>query len=498
MWEQIRSNRRKSSILVVSMALLLLGLGYVLAEYYAPGAGVLGLGAAFALWLVLTLVAYFQGDRILLAVSGAKKIEKDDHLELFNVVEEMTIASGLSKMPDIYIIEDTAMNAFATGRKPEKAAVAVTAGLLGRLNRDELQGVVGHEVAHIVNRDVMLMSMVGVMLGAIVMLSETFLRSLWFTGGRGARFRSRGSRKGGGQGQAVVAIIAIVLAILAPILAQLIYLAVSRKREYLADASSAVYTRYPDGLASALEQLGGAGTPVRRANRATAAMYIVNPFKKKKLSALTRTHPPTEERIRILRGLGGMATYQSYQEAWSQAAGEKAGDLPGSALSDTEHGGKAREADPRARKKSPREQAREVGDLLRDINHFIFLPCVCGLKLKIPPEYKHDTIQCPKCKRRLEVPVAQLAAAQTVAENLPGGSDGGSGRPGGGGVPLGTAKGAGAGAAAAGDGAPLKVQRTPGEWMTFKCSCGKSKTLSPGFSGSRLQCKNCGREIELV
>lgn len=490
MWEQIRSNRRKSAILVVSMALLLFGLGYVLAEYYAPGAGLVGLGFAFGLWLILTLVAYFQGDRILLAVSGAKKIEKDDHPELFNVVEEMTIASGLGKMPDVYIIEDTAMNAFAAGRKPEKAAVAVTAGLLGRLNRDELQGVIGHEVAHIVNRDVMLMSMVGVMLGAIVMLSETFLRSLWYTGGRGARFRSRGSKKGGGQ--AVVAIIAIVLAILAPILAQLIYLAVSRKREYLADSSSAVYTRYPEGLASALEQLGSANTPVRRANKATAAMYIVNPFSKKKLGALTRTHPPTEERIRILRSLGGMATYQSYQHAWSQVAGKQAGYLPQSALSDTEHGGQAREADPRARKKTPREQVREVGDILRDINGFIFLPCVCGLKLKIPPEFKRDSIQCPKCKRRLQVPVAQLAAAQAVAENLPGGASDRAGR----GVGMATPKaegGNGHGAAA-----PLKIRRKRGEWMTFKCSCGKAKTISPGFSGSRLECKNCGREIELV
>lgn len=494
MWEQIRSNRRKSSILVIAMAMLLLGLGYVLAEYYAPGAGLLGLGIAFGLWLILTLVALFQGDQILLAVSGAKKIEKEDHPELFNVVEEMCIASGLSKMPDIYIIDDTAMNAFATGRNPDKAAVAVTAGLLGRLDRDELQGVVGHEVAHIVNRDVLLMSMVGIMLGAVVMLSETFLRSLWYTGGRGRRFRSRSSRKGGGgQGQAIIAIVAIVLAILAPLMAQLIYLAVSRRREYLADSSSAVFTRYPEGLASALEKLGSSGTPVRRANRATAAMYIINPFAKAKLSALTRTHPPTEERIRILRSIGGMATYASYQEAWRKVDGEQAGDIPKSALADTEHGGAVRQPDTRAARKTPREQMRQVGDILRDINNFIFLTCACGLKLKIPPEYKRDTIQCPRCKRQLKVPIAELTAARAVADQVSGETAAGSGA---GAVPFATAEGSAAQPAAQAE--PLRIHRKPGEWMTFKCTCGETKTLSPGFTASRLTCRNCGRTIELV
>ena len=180
MWEQIRSNRRKSVVLVVGMALILLGLGYVIAEAAVPGAGVFGLGIATIVWLIMSLVAYFRGDAILLRAGGARRIEKKDHPTLFNVVEEMKIASGLSKMPDIYIIDDASMNAFATGRNPDKAAVAVTSGMLSKLSRDELQGVIGHEIAHVVNRDVLLMTMVGVMLGAVVMVSQIYLRSMFF------------------------------------------------------------------------------------------------------------------------------------------------------------------------------------------------------------------------------------------------------------------------------------------------------------------------------
>jgi len=472
MWEQIRSNRRKTAGLVVVMAAILAVLGFVIAESYMQGGGFIGLAVAGGIWMLMSLVAFFGGDRILLGVSGAKKIDKADHPELFNVVEEMTIASGLSKMPDIYIIDDMSMNAFAVGRKKEKAAVAVTAGLLGRLNRDELQGVVAHEIAHIVNRDVLLMSMVGVMLGAIVMISEIYLRSLFYGSVRGARYRSRSRSKGGEQ--AVLAIVALVLAILAPILAQLIYFAISRRREYLADASGAVYTRYPEGLASALEQLGGSREPVRRANKATAPMYIVNPFKKAKLRGLASTHPPIEKRVEILRNFGSAATYAEYQKAWERSEGKKAGHLPKSALADTEHGGTVREPSAPPGRKSPRKQLREVGDLMRDIHQFIFLPCVCGVKLKIPPEYQHDSIRCPRCKRDHRVPIAELAAAQTLADNIL------KAKP------------------ATPTRETLRIRRTPGEWMTFKCGCGKTKTLSPGFAGDRLTCKACGRTIEIV
>ncbi len=198
---------------------------------------------------------------------------------LFNVVEEMAIASGLP-MPKVYIINDPAPNAFATGRNPKTASVAVTAGLLGRLNRDELQGVVAHEMSHILHRDILFVTLAGIMLGSVVLLSQVFLRGMMYGGGSRRRFSSGGG-KGGGGAAAILLIIAIVVAILAPIMTQLLYFALSRRREYLADAGAVRLTRYPEGLASALEKIANDRAPqLASANKVTAPMFIVNPFKK--------------------------------------------------------------------------------------------------------------------------------------------------------------------------------------------------------------------------
>jgi heat shock protein HtpX len=244
-------------------------------------------------------------------------------------------------MPDVYIIDDPALNAFATGRDPNHSAIAITSGLLQILNRDELQGVIGHEISHIKNRDVRLMSLLTVLLGTIVILAWyawmfAFLGAANQSGGSSSR-NKRGSGGGGNGGiQIFVALIAILLAILAPIFAQLIYFAVSRNREYLADASSALYTRYPEGLASALEKLSRSETPLKSANKATAPMYIINPFKKKgmSLSDLTSTHPPTAERIRILRSMAG-GSFADYEKAYTQTKG-KGGVIPSSVISSTD------------------------------------------------------------------------------------------------------------------------------------------------------------------
>jgi heat shock protein HtpX len=267
MWEQIRSNQIRSAVLVAVMGLVLLAIGYFLGLYFF-GNAIGGLIIALIVWAVLNLVAFFQGDNILLGLSRAKKISRDDLPRLYNVVEEMRIASGLEKMPDIYIIDDPALNAFATGRDSSKAAVAITSGLLQKLNRDELQGVIAHEIAHIKNRDVLLMAICGVLLGTIVILAWYASRIMLFGGMAGGRRSS----SGGGGGGLIILAVAIVLMILAPIMAQLIYFAVSRKREYLADASSALYTRYPEGLASALEKLGASTAQLKSANKATAPM----------------------------------------------------------------------------------------------------------------------------------------------------------------------------------------------------------------------------------
>src|SRR5512136_715718 len=284
------------------MGALLILLGYFLG--LAFNSAIAGLAIAILVWVILSLVAYYQGGSIMLSVAGAKKITRDDHPRLYNVVEEMKIASGLEKMPDIYIIDDPALNAFATGRDPDHASVAITSGLLQKLNRDELQGVMAHEISHIKNRDVLLMAMCSVLLGTIVILAYYGSRFL-FLGGSGSR-RSSSSRDGG-QGQIIILVVALVFIILAPIFAQLIYFAISRKREYLADASSALYTRYPEGLASALEKLKNNTAPIQKANKATAPMYISNPFYKKGMAidSFFSTHPPLDERIRILRAMSG-------------------------------------------------------------------------------------------------------------------------------------------------------------------------------------------------
>jgi heat shock protein HtpX len=232
-----------------------------------------------------------------LAASRARETTHEDAPVLFNVVEEMAIAGGLP-MPKIYIIEDSAPNAFATGRDPEHASVAVTSGLLEKLDRDELQGVVAHEMAHVGNLDIRYAMLVGILVGTTVLISDFFLRGLWF-GGSGRR------REGGGQAQLVMMIVAIVLAILAPFFARLIQLSISRQREYLADATAVQFTRNPKGLADALQKISSDSEVLEAANRATAHLYIVNPIKKfeERAKGLFSTHPPVEERIQILRSL---------------------------------------------------------------------------------------------------------------------------------------------------------------------------------------------------
>src|SRR4030043_388782 len=225
MWEQIGSNQTRSAILVVWMGVLLLLLGYFLGIYFFDS-GIGGLIFALILWIIMSLVAYFQGDNILLSMSRARKMGPNDHQRLYNIVEEMKIASGLEAMPSIYIIDDPAMNAFATGRDPKKASVTVTSGLLQHLKRDELQGVIGHEMAHIKNRDGLLMEMCSVLLGTIVLLAWYASRFMLF-GGMGRTRRS--SSSGGGSGQIIIIVVAIVLRILAPIMAQLIFFSIFSK-----------------------------------------------------------------------------------------------------------------------------------------------------------------------------------------------------------------------------------------------------------------------------
>ncbi len=405
MWELIRANKRNSIVLLVLMAVCLMLLGFIIGlSFFGPEGGFFGLIIATVIWLILTAVSFSSGDQIFLAASKAKPVTHDVHPQLFNVVEEMKIAASLP-MPKVYIINDPAPNAFATGRKPETASVAVTAGLLGRLNRDELQGVIAHEISHILHRDILFVTLAGIMLGSIVLLSQVFLRGMFYSSmGSSRRYSSGG--KGGGQAQLIMLIIAIVAAILAPIMAYLLYYALSRKREYLADAGAARLTRYPEGLAGALEKIANDRSPqLATVNKVTAPMYIVNPFKKKKqmkLSDLTSTHPPISERIRILRNMTHGASFKDYSRSFSDITHTKTV-IPPSAL--TKEDIALRQASTEAKKKERlKTQMRQVGDIMRRVNQFVFLTCLCGLKLKIPPNFKANKVRCPKCKRVLDLP----------------------------------------------------------------------------------------------
>ncbi len=399
MWHQIRFNRNRSIMLAIGMGLLLLMVGYLLGLAFADD-GTLGLIIALIVWAIMNLIGYFQGDSILLAMSNAKKIEKSDHPRLYNIVEEMKIASGLEHMPDVYIVDDPAMNAFATGRDSKKTSVAVTSGLLQKLNRDELQGVMAHELSHIKNRDVLLMALCSILLGTIVILSWYGSRFMLFGGMTRSR---RSSSSGGGAAQLIIIAVAVILVILAPIFAQLIYFAISRKREYLADACSALYTRYPEGLASALEKIAESTQQLKSANKATAPMYIINPFRKQGMAAsnLSSTHPPISERIRILRSMHG-ASYVDYNNAYQQVRNTRGSIIPGAeadAVGVMALRSSSEEVEQQVVKREQIQRTRETSNALWKLNNYRTIDCDCGVRLRIPHSFQDASVKCPHCGR---------------------------------------------------------------------------------------------------
>lgn len=306
MWEAVAANKRRSAWLIFILALLLAGMGGALGLLFggAPETAAYGVFIGLVVWGVMLLINMMGGESVLLASASAREVSHEDAPQLYNIVEEMRLAAALPAMPRVFIIETPVPNAFAVGLKPERACVAVTRGLLERLTRDELQGVIAHELGHISNRDTLFMTLAGVTLGAIVLLADFGIRTLLWGGGRR---RSSGNRNGGAA-MAVIMIVAIVLAILAPILARLLYFACSRQREYLADASAAQFTRYPAGLANALRKIAMQQDPKQiPVNRVVAPMYAVNPLAAAGSASLFGTHPPTEERIRRLMEMQGAA-----------------------------------------------------------------------------------------------------------------------------------------------------------------------------------------------
>jgi len=293
----IQANVTKTYVIMAVFVALVVLVSYVMGQVLGYGNGFMWFAVLFA--VISSFASYYWGDSVILAMSGARPADRRRDFDFFTVAENLAIASGLPK-PRLYVIDDTAMNAFATGRDPAHAVIVATTGILSGLERRELEGVIAHELSHIKNFDTRLMAVVAVLVGTVVYLADMFMRSLWWSGGR--RSRDRDDNLGG-----ILMIVGIVLAILSPILASLIQLAASRNREYLADATGAKLTRYPEGLARALEKLGKDKEVLEAATNATAHLYITNPFKGKEFGAwfsgLFNTHPPLADRIRRLRAM---------------------------------------------------------------------------------------------------------------------------------------------------------------------------------------------------
>ena len=289
MYNQITSNKRKTRLLMLIFFCVVIGIGYIF-NYLGYGYGAVIL--AFVISMFMTWLSYFHGDKIALKSAGAKEITKEDNPYVYRMVENLTITAGMP-MPRVHIIDSPAMNAFATGRDPEHASIAFTTGIINALENEELEGVAAHELSHVQNLDIRVMTIVIVLVGTIALLSDMFFRMSFFGG------RSSENKGAGG----VLAIVGIALMILSPIIAEIIKLAISRKREYLADASGSLLTRYPEGLARALEKISASNVPLATANSATAHLFISNPFKGKRVSNLFSTHPPIEDRVKKLRGM---------------------------------------------------------------------------------------------------------------------------------------------------------------------------------------------------
>jgi len=470
MWEQIRKNRRRSVVLLCIMICLLMSIGYALGEYMAPGGGMFGMGLGLLIAGCQYLTYLWAAESIIMAGMGAQELTREQSPRLFNIVDEMQLASGLAYSPKIYLVDADQPNAFAVGRKPETSALAVTSGLLYRLDRDELQGVVGHEIGHLANEDTRFMALAAVLMGSIVVMADMTQR-LFYSGSRySGRSSSRG--KSGGAGGAIVLIVLLVLVILGPVLARLLYFAVSRSREFLADACSAQYTRYPEGLASALLAISASTHGLSIANKANAPMFIINPLASDQMtSSAFSSHPATMQRVQVLRAMQG-AGYLNYDRAYRAVTGK--GVMGKETLAEAGH------IDSRSGSgEGPimsRPGAQKVSQVL---NGYVETTCQCGAKLRVPATYELPTIRCIRCGAinpvpRATVPIAggSLAAGISPDEDFSEDDEGARAA-----LP------------------PIEYTRTSSGWESFRCDCGGTVQLSPQFSGSSVRCPRCGRKI---
>ncbi|MBI5728569.1 MAG: M48 family metallopeptidase [Candidatus Magasanikbacteria bacterium] len=295
MYNQIDANKRKTWLLIGIFSAIIIVIGYVLNEFY--GFGYESVIFAMIISIVMSLTSYYHGDKLALWSTGARPISKEENPYVYRLVENLCISAGMP-VPKIHLIDSPALNAFATGRDPAHASIALTTGIVEALENEELEGVIAHELSHVKNYDIRVMTVVIVLVGVISLLADWFLRARWLGMGR-----RRDNERGGGQVAGLLALVGFVFLIISPLVAELIKLAVSRKREFLADASGALLTRYPEGLARALEKISASSAPLQTASTATAHLFIANPLKSSAAASLFSTHPPAAERIKRLRAM---------------------------------------------------------------------------------------------------------------------------------------------------------------------------------------------------
>lgn len=461
MWELIRINKRKSLFVLILMFILMVSLsGAIGAGFYSFDwvKGMLwGALIGILLWAIQAAVAYFAGDDIVLHFNMAVVVTPESYPQLYNIVEEMKIAAGLAVMPEIYIIESTGMNAFATGIRPEKTAICVTRGLVENLNRDEIQGVIAHEMSHILNRDVLFMTFAGVMLGTITMLSNVMLRGTVFANSGNRRSRKKGGFSGG---HPVMILIILLFAIVAPVLARIFYFTISKKREYLADASAARLTRYPVGLASALQKIAKHSS-VDFVSKITAPMFIVNPqFAGADEDSVFSgsTHPPVYKRIAILTQLqhGGKVSLENYQKLY-----EKELSTSGLFSKTTLESDKSEAVRAESTEKFT-ESRTDVADVILANTGFKIVTCECGLKIKLPPSDLRMKVVCPRCRKEVSVSEQSTAATENGGDEL------------------------------------VFRRKNKNSWESFPCQCGKfTFQLSPLFRGTYAVCKRCKTKVRI-
>ncbi|MGM0370391.1 MAG: M48 family metallopeptidase [Bacillota bacterium] len=496
MWELIQANKRKTIILFIALGSCLLGLGYAVGFYFSRSTtgGSIGIGLALLIWIFMSAKSYFYGDSLILSASKSKPLSRNMHPQLFNIVEEMTIASNLTQQPSLYAIPSLTPNAFAVGIKEDESAIVVTTGLLSKLDRHELQGVIAHEMSHIINRDVLYMTFAQTLLSTILLITS-FNSSK--SSSRRHRNRSWRSSKKSSEGAML-----LLVALLTSGIARMIYFSLSRKREYLADATAVRLTRYPQGLASALEKIAADKGQLVVANKMTAPLYISNPLKK----FSSKTHPPLKERIRILRKISDGANYRHYQRAYNLVKDNASNIIPDKALSGSDFlslQDRTTSSDKSAvAANDSATKERETQNWNRALDDFGFLLCDCGLKVKIPASFAKEKIACPRCGRVHKVadasdsPQEVSPYKESPFNNNPDGTE----------IKKVTKSNSKQAEGTEGTDSDVEhlggeltyLRENPGTWDSFLCDCGHLVQLSPVFKAPKITCKGCGSEIKII